>query len=302
MEPYEHQFAYHANAIAFGTRFSTPGAWESVGSVVLPTIGGRATASSAAYLLDGGFVTVRAVGSEVVGESTSADQDSATYTTRATTWVEGLRIGRYLEIEHLKVHLRSRYEWRRGDPSHEPDFLALTVEADGTRVCEQDWPARTTPELEWINGQPTFAAAKQAFMHSRGGGPRLVNSPQQRIYSAGPPGTALLAAVDEQQGIHEPDDLFVFGMEPPGDVDHRTVACPRMQCGQQGTSHQRVAGGFTLGFEHGHEPHGEVSFRFGEFVVTRGRRRFTAVRVTITRSPRSHLVIGELAINGSNHP
>jgi hypothetical protein len=301
MESYEEQFAYHANGIAFGARFATPGAWESIGSVALPSIGGRATASGSAYVLDAGFVTVGAAGSEVVGELELDEPDAKTYRTRATTWIAGLRIARYLEIERLTVRLTARYRWNRGEPSHEPDFLALEVEPGRIRLCEQEWPAQTTRELDWINGQPTFAAAKQAFMNSRApGGPQLTLSPAQRVYSAGPPGTPLLAKVTEQ-GTPEPNDLWVFAWERPT-VDSQTIACPRADCDRRGASPHEPAGGFTWKFHDDQQPHGEITFRFGEYVVSHGRRRFTAVRMSMTRSPRSELVIGELAINGSNHP
>jgi hypothetical protein len=43
-------------------------------------------------------------------------------------------------------------------------------------------------------------------------------------------------------------------------------------------------------------------FYFGEFVVSPGRRRFTALRMVFARSPLSEAIVAETEINGSEHP
>src|SRR6185295_19958460 len=113
MKNYEDRFMFHAGAVPFGVQFSTPPAAETRAATALASIGGRATASEAWYLLDGGFVRFEAAGSEVVGDELSTEGDPVrVFRTRATSWIRRLRIAGLLEIAELSVTLESRYEMR----------------------------------------------------------------------------------------------------------------------------------------------------------------------------------------------
>jgi hypothetical protein len=301
MVPYEDHFSYHASAVAFGARFSTPAAWEASASVALPSMGGRVTAGASHYLLDGGFVRFAAAGSEVVGDQHDEGAGRTTFHTRATTWIEGLRVGPYLEIESLQVGLESRYVMAPQELAHEPEFLSLDVQPRGVRVCGQPWSGEGTPELAWANGHRTFGDARSDFLRRKSlDGKARAAQPEKRVYCAGPKGS--LVAIDDEAVPPAVDRLFVFALESPDKAGAEDLACPRAGCAHEGARRTELLGGLGLTWEH---PQGEpatVSFRFGEYVVTPGRRRFTAVRMRMTRSPQSELVIGELELNGAKHP
>ncbi|MET0552586.1 MAG: hypothetical protein ABW221_06085 [Vicinamibacteria bacterium] len=301
MLPYEDHFSYHASAVAFGARFSAPPAWEASASVALPSMGGRATAAASHYLLDGGFVRFASAGSEVVGDQTDAGGGRTSFRTRATTWIEGLRIGPYLEIDSLQVGLESRYLMTPHEAAHEPEFLSLDVQPRGVRVCGRDWRGQGTPELDWANKQRTFASARGDFLRRKALPAKTrIGLPEKRIYSAA--GGGSLVSIDDAKTPEVVDRLFVFALEPPAKLETKSLVCPRPGCAHAGAKVEGVLGGVGLTWTHPQAEAATVSFRFGEYVVTPGRRRFTAVRMWMTRSPRSEIVVAELELNGAKHP
>jgi len=301
MRPYDDRFLFHGNAVPFGARFATPAVSEARAATALASIGGRATASESGHLLDGGFVRFEAAGSEVIGEELKGQEDVTVFRTRATAWIKNLRITGLLELGDLSVTLESRYEMCPGEQPHEPSFLRLAVESGNSSVCRQAWRAAASPELDWINGLPTYelALGKRGDLAKA----RQRRASLDRVYCSGwkAGGPNRLVPLSDPLAAPAPGAMTIFGLTPPPLKSGLSTPNPRSGCLEEPVVEDAV-GGFHLEWPGAPGTRPSVRFYFGEYVVSKGYRRFTALRMVLTRSPRSELVIGEVALNGSKHP
>ena len=300
-EPYERRFRYHASAVAFGARLEIPKVSDARAAVVLPSIGGRASASDSGYLLDAGFVRYEMAGSELIGEL--ADEGGrAVRRTRAHTWIKGLRVmaGRDLEvlrIAELRVTLESRQPQTQGEARKQAlEFRSLQVAQDGLQICGQPCPPAGTAELAWID-RPTFGEVLRGIPGER---PRqaltagkATKPDPKRIYILSPPdGKSELQTLAD--GAPR-GDFMVFAIAPPEMKSfNETLARGKDWSGWEAAA---AVGGLIV-----RGPLGWFRFYLGEFVVSGARRRFTALRMVFARSPVSEVIVAEVDINGSEHP